>query len=45
MVYEQLYQGEREPGFVPRAPMRGGADRRLPDGTLVSDEPSAEGDG
>ena len=45
MAYEELYQGEREPGFVPAAPMRGGAYRRLPDGTLVRDEPAAEGDG
>jgi hypothetical protein len=45
MVYEELYQGEREPGFVPAAPRRGGSYRRLPDGTLVRDEPAAEGDG
>lgn len=45
MVYEELYQGEREPGFVPAAPRRGGAYRRLPDGSLVRDEPAAEGDG
>lgn len=44
-VCEEHHQGEREPGFVPAAPRRGGACCRLPDGTLVRDNRSAEGNG